>query len=263
MNGTPGWGGYYLSAYGLAVKHGFVGTEEEWLASLKGARVVLEVREDMSLWQRREDETEWTELGKFGDLYAALQETAEKSEAAAQKAEGIVQAAGAAQEAVEQAITNTNSAVQAAQEAVEQAVGKTDAAMQAAQETVEQAVEKTDAAAREAQEAANQTIAAEKSANAAAQAANEKAALAETNAGLADTAAANANTAAEEASAAAQAGNAQAEALAGKVQETEAWIAARETEFASMAGHRIELTDTDPGVGSPLEAGKILFVWEE
>ena len=27
---------YYLSAYAIAVKHGFTGTEEEWLASLKG-----------------------------------------------------------------------------------------------------------------------------------------------------------------------------------------------------------------------------------
>ena len=27
---------YYLSAYGLAVQHGFKGTEEEYLASLKG-----------------------------------------------------------------------------------------------------------------------------------------------------------------------------------------------------------------------------------
>lgn len=27
---------YYLTAYGIAVKHGFTGTEEEWLASLKG-----------------------------------------------------------------------------------------------------------------------------------------------------------------------------------------------------------------------------------
>ena len=27
---------YYLTAYGIAVKHGFRGTEEEWLASLKG-----------------------------------------------------------------------------------------------------------------------------------------------------------------------------------------------------------------------------------
>lgn len=28
--------GYYISAYGLAVKHGFEGTEEEWLESLQG-----------------------------------------------------------------------------------------------------------------------------------------------------------------------------------------------------------------------------------
>lgn len=33
--GMP-WAGYYLTAYGIAVKHGFVGTEEEWLESLKG-----------------------------------------------------------------------------------------------------------------------------------------------------------------------------------------------------------------------------------
>ena len=30
------WTGYYYSAYGIAVKHGFEGTEEEWLESLKG-----------------------------------------------------------------------------------------------------------------------------------------------------------------------------------------------------------------------------------
>ena len=35
--GTP-WKGYYLTAYGLAVKHGFIGTEEEWLDSLKGEK---------------------------------------------------------------------------------------------------------------------------------------------------------------------------------------------------------------------------------
>lgn len=29
---------YYISAYGLAVKHGFSGTEKEWLESLKGER---------------------------------------------------------------------------------------------------------------------------------------------------------------------------------------------------------------------------------
>jgi hypothetical protein len=30
------WRGYYITAYGIAVKHGFQGTEEEWLKSLKG-----------------------------------------------------------------------------------------------------------------------------------------------------------------------------------------------------------------------------------
>lgn len=30
--------GYYLSAYGIAVSHGFVGSEEEWLLSLQGER---------------------------------------------------------------------------------------------------------------------------------------------------------------------------------------------------------------------------------
>ena len=35
-SGLP-WEGYYYSAYGIAVKHGYTGTEEEWLASLKGA----------------------------------------------------------------------------------------------------------------------------------------------------------------------------------------------------------------------------------
>ena len=36
--GRPGqrWKGYYLTAYGIAVKHGFTGTEEEWLESPAG-----------------------------------------------------------------------------------------------------------------------------------------------------------------------------------------------------------------------------------
>ena len=34
-SGLP-WEGYYISAYGIAVKRGFNGTEEEWLESLKG-----------------------------------------------------------------------------------------------------------------------------------------------------------------------------------------------------------------------------------
>lgn len=36
-DGNYGYMGIYISAYGIAVKHGFVGTEEEWLDSLKAA----------------------------------------------------------------------------------------------------------------------------------------------------------------------------------------------------------------------------------
>lgn len=34
-NGTAEWDGYYLSAYSIAVKHGFTGTEAQWLQSLR------------------------------------------------------------------------------------------------------------------------------------------------------------------------------------------------------------------------------------
>ena len=37
-NGRADIEGYYLSAYALALKHGYTGTEEEWIASLKGER---------------------------------------------------------------------------------------------------------------------------------------------------------------------------------------------------------------------------------
>ena len=36
--GSPENPPYYLTAYGIAVKHGYEGTEEEWLASLKGEK---------------------------------------------------------------------------------------------------------------------------------------------------------------------------------------------------------------------------------
>lgn len=35
-DGKAEYAGYYLSAYGIARKHGYTGTEEEWLAGLKG-----------------------------------------------------------------------------------------------------------------------------------------------------------------------------------------------------------------------------------
>ena len=61
------WRGYYITAYGLAVKHGFKGTEAEWLESLKGDRG------DPVVWKGQYDTLEELNAahpaGKEGDAY--------------------------------------------------------------------------------------------------------------------------------------------------------------------------------------------------
>ena len=69
--GEP-WRGYYITAYGIAVKHGYTGTEEEWLASLRGdtgAASILRYNEETETlqWQQEGDE-EWTDLLSLSDL---------------------------------------------------------------------------------------------------------------------------------------------------------------------------------------------------
>ena len=52
-----------LSAYELAVKHGYVGTEDEWVRSLKADTVVLRNNNDMIQWKYAEEpDTEWRDL---------------------------------------------------------------------------------------------------------------------------------------------------------------------------------------------------------
>lgn len=75
-SGLP-WEGYYYSAYGIAVKHGYTGTEEEWLRSLKGERgAKVELRYDAEtnyLQQKAEDETEWQDLMSLTELQTELE----------------------------------------------------------------------------------------------------------------------------------------------------------------------------------------------
>ena len=72
------WRGYYITAYGIAVKHGFTGTEEEWLASLKGdggEPVVIRYSEtDGQLqWKyENEDDSAWREILTLADLQGDL-----------------------------------------------------------------------------------------------------------------------------------------------------------------------------------------------
>ncbi len=75
MLGTP-WKGYYLTAYGIAVKHGFVGTEEEWLLSLEGkpgAGALLRYNKTAKAieWKPEGADT-WTEIVPLSELQGEL-----------------------------------------------------------------------------------------------------------------------------------------------------------------------------------------------
>ena len=64
---TKPWRGYYITAYQIAVKHGFDGTEEEWLETLKGDKG------DPITWKGQydtlEDLQEAHPTGEDGDAY--------------------------------------------------------------------------------------------------------------------------------------------------------------------------------------------------
>ena len=102
------WKGYYYSAYGIAVKHGFTGSEEDWLASKD---VVL--RYDTQLrqlqWKLTQDSA-WQTLMQMDELQGqVIAQTLEQAEAAALRAEaGAQEAEQSAQRAQEFARTAGN-----------------------------------------------------------------------------------------------------------------------------------------------------------
>lgn len=51
-----------LSAYEIAVEHGFVGTEEEWLESLKASAVVEFRTNENTVQYKYKDQDEWLDL---------------------------------------------------------------------------------------------------------------------------------------------------------------------------------------------------------
>lgn len=91
-SGLP-WEGYYFSAYGIAVKHGFEGTEEEWLLTLRGDRTELRFSaEENELQWKYTEEDEWhTAMNLMQlqtDVEAATLAQAQESAAAAVSAAG-------------------------------------------------------------------------------------------------------------------------------------------------------------------------------
>ena len=150
------WRGYYITAYGIAVKHGFIGTEEEWLASLKGdggEPVVIRYSEtDGQLqWKyENEDDSAWREILTLADLQGDLvSATISQAQAAKTAAEA---AKTAAQSAASSAQTDASTAQTAAATASTKA-----AAAAASEQTASGAADTAQEAATKAENAQKAT----------------------------------------------------------------------------------------------------------
>lgn len=173
------WRGYYITAYGIAVKHGFQGTEEEWLKSLKGdggEPIVIRYDETAQQLQwKYESDTQWQKLLSLSELQGDV----------------VSQTLAAAQ--------NAKTAAEAAQSAAETAAQTTGADAATAKSGAATATEQATAAATAARMATDTASSAEKAATAASQSAS----YAESDATLAAQSAADARGAKTTAEAAA------------------------------------------------------------
>lgn len=235
-DGTEGWRGYYISAYGLAVKHGFEGTESEWLESLYGEEVMLRYdgTADELQWKYKSAE-QWESLMDTEELRGeivsqtlqAAQSAREKAESAKSAAESAAQSAGTsaqsasgsaqtasasaqsastdaalASESAAAASASETSSAQSAQTATEKA-STAQAAAQTAQSAKADA-ESANASAQSAKSDAESAKAAAQTAQSKAETANTSAQTAKTDAEAANTSAQSAKTAAESAKTAAE-----------------------------------------------------------
>ena len=122
MLGEP-WKGYYLTAYGIAVKHGFVGTEEEWLRSLEGKQgdpgAAAQLRYNATAkaieWKAEGSGT-WKSIVKLSELQgevvtatlSEVQEAAENAGKAKTDAEKAAEEAAKAKEMAELSVGKTS-----------------------------------------------------------------------------------------------------------------------------------------------------------
>lgn len=218
------WRGYYITAYGIAVKHGFQGTEEEWLKSLKGdggEPIVIRYDETAQQLQwKYESDTQWQELLSLSELQgdvvsqtlAAAQNAKTEAEAAQSAAETAAQTtsadAAAAKSGADTATEKAAAAAASAKTATD-AAGEAQTAESSAKGYASTSGTNATAAAQSATDARSAKAAAETAASTATSAKTE-AQTAETNAKASETAAASSKTAA--ATSASKAENAQSAA---------------------------------------------------
>lgn len=235
-DGEDGWRGYYISAYGLAVKHGYEGTESEWLESLYGEEVMLRYdgTADELQWKYKSAE-QWDSLmdtealrGEIvSQTLSAAQSAREKAESAQTAAESAAQSAGTsaqsasgsaqtASAAAQGASNDAQSAAQAAADAQDSKASSAQSAQTAgekasAAQTAAQAAQSAKADAESAKAAAVTAGASAESANASAQSAKSAAQSAKAAAQTAQSKAETANTSAQTAKTDAEAANTSAQ----------------------------------------------------
>ena len=105
----------YLTAYGLAVKHGYEGTEEEWLASLEAGELQIKV-ESGKLYYKTTKEEGWTEIPEFSQVIEDLQTAASNAENAADAANTLVESAETALGTVQSTLEESQAALESLQE---------------------------------------------------------------------------------------------------------------------------------------------------
>ena len=227
------WRGYYITAYGIAVKHGFQGTEEEWLKSLKGdggEPIVIRYDETAQQLQwKYESDTQWQELLSLSELQG---DVVSQTLAAAQSAKT---AAEAAQSAAEIAAQTTGADAAAAKSGADTATEKAAAAAVSAKTATDAAGEaqtaESSAKGYASTSGTNATAAAQSATDArSAKAAAETAASTATSA---KTAAETAKAGAVSAQSKAQSAQAKAEGAAADAEESAAAAAQSATQVAA------------------------------
>ena len=227
------WRGYYITAYGIAVKHGFQGTEEEWLKSLKGnggEPIVIRYDETAQQLQwKYESDTQWQELLSLSELQG---DVVSQTLAAAQNAKT---AAEAAQSAAETAAQTTGADAAAAKSGADTATEKAAAAAASTKTATDAAGEaqtaESSAKGYASTSGTNATAAAKSATDArSAKAAAETAASTATSA---KTAAETAKTGAVSAQSKAQSAQAKAEGAAADAEESAAAAAQSATQVAA------------------------------
>ena len=105
----------YITAYGLAVKHGYEGTEEEWLASLEAGELQIKV-ENGKLYYKTTKEEEWTEIPEFSDVIEDLQAAGEAAANAASDANSLVESAETTLTSVQNTLEESQTMLESLQE---------------------------------------------------------------------------------------------------------------------------------------------------